>query len=99
MQKRAIRPGRPKGTTTYDAEPAKAFGMAVRSLRLKQEIAQEALANISGIDRSHIGKIERGEHMPTLAIILRIAKALNCSASILVAETERNLVQVGNTAS
>ncbi|WP_455650783.1 helix-turn-helix domain-containing protein [Pectobacterium actinidiae] len=73
--------------------------MAVRSLRLKQEIAQEALANISGIDRSHIGKIERGEHMPTLAIILRIAKALNCSASILVAETERNLVQVGNTAS
>lgn len=68
--------------------------MAVRALRIKQEIAQEALANIAGIDRSHIGKIERGEHMPTLAIILRIAEALDCSASTLMAETEINLAQL-----
>lgn len=30
--------------------------------------------------------------MPTLAIILRVAEALGCEASALVAETERNLV-------
>lgn len=54
-------------------------------------MAQEALANHAGIERSHMGKIERGEHMPTLVLILRIAKALGCSASELVATTESML--------
>lgn len=38
-----------------------------------------------------MGKIERGEHMPTLAIILKIARALGCSASELMKETENGL--------
>jgi len=38
-----------------------------------------------------MGKIERGEHMPTLAIILKIARALQCSAADLMAATEQNL--------
>ncbi len=38
-----------------------------------------------------MGKIERGEHMPTLALILRIAGALNRSAADLIAVTEKNL--------
>ncbi len=49
------------------------------------------LAEQAGIARSHMGKIERGEHMPTLALIFRIARALGCSATTLVAETERKL--------
>nr|HPR08506.1 transcriptional regulator [Denitromonas sp.] len=36
-------------------------------------------------------KIERGEHMPTLALILRIAVALNRSAADLIAATEEIL--------
>ncbi|MFG1304651.1 helix-turn-helix transcriptional regulator [Xanthobacter autotrophicus] len=95
MQKRAIRRGRPKGTTTFEAKPAKAFGEAVRSIRLEKATAQEALANIAGIERSHMGKIERGEHMPNLALILRIANALECSAAELMAATENNLRQLG----
>jgi len=42
-------------------------------------IAQEALANLASIERSHMGKVERGEHMSTLAIIFKIARALECS--------------------
>jgi transcriptional regulator with XRE-family HTH domain len=38
-----------------------------------------------------MGKIERGEHMPTLALILRIAAALNRRAADLIAATEENL--------
>ncbi len=49
-----------------------------------------------GIERSHMGKIERGEHMPNLAIILRIARALNKSASELIAATEKNLQTEAN---
>lgn len=54
-------------------------------------MAQEELAALAAIERSHMGKIERGEHMPTLALILRIAMALNRSAAELIAVTEENL--------
>ncbi|WP_438819863.1 helix-turn-helix domain-containing protein [Pseudomonas aeruginosa] len=85
-------PTRPSpGTTTFDAEPALAFGAAVRVARLTQGVAQEELAAKAGIERSHMGKIERGEHMPTLALILRIAAGLKLSAAELVSAAERNL--------
>lgn len=91
MQKRSIQRGRPTGTTTFDAELAQAFGAAVRALRTERAVAQESLANRAGIERSHMGKIERGEHMPTLAIIFKIAKALECSTAVLMSETESQL--------
>lgn len=91
MQKRPVQRGRPPGTTTYDAELAQAFGTAVRALRTERGIAQEMLANLAGIERSHLGKVERGEHMPTLAIIFKIAKALGCGTAVLMNETENRL--------
>lgn len=91
MQKRTVQRGRPSGTTTYEAEPALAFGKAVRATRTEQGIAQEELGALAGIARSHMGKIERGEHMPTLALILKISVALRISAAELMAVTERNL--------
>lgn len=64
MQKRGIQRGRPTGATTFEAAPAQAFGAAVRAVRTEDGIAQETLAHLAGIERSHMGKIERGEHMP-----------------------------------
>ncbi|MBK7251486.1 MAG: hypothetical protein PGMFKBFP_02792 [Anaerolineales bacterium] len=91
MQRRPIQRGRPTGATTFEAGPALAFGAVVRARRTEQGVAQETLADLSGVERSHLGKVERGEHMPTLALILRIAKALGCSSAELMAETERRL--------
>jgi len=91
MQKRTVQRGRPVGSTTFDAELALAFGVAVRALRTERGIAQETLANLAGIERSHMGKIERGEHAPTLAIIFKIAGALECSTAALMAEAENRL--------
>lgn len=68
-----------------------AFGAAVRAARTEDGIAQETLAHMAGIERSHMGKIERGEHMPTLVLILRIARALGRSAGELMLETEGRL--------
>ena len=92
MQKRTIQRGRPAGSTTFDAELAQAFGAAVRALRTDRGIAQETLANLAGIERPHMGKIERGEHAPTLAIIFKIAGALECSTAALMAETETKVL-------
>lgn len=91
MQKRTVKRGRPLGATTYEAGPALAFGRAVRAVRLEQGLSQEDLAAQAGIERSHMGKIERGEHMPTLALLLRISTALGISSADLMASTERNL--------
>src|SRR3546814_16909808 len=91
MQKRTVQRGRPAGSTTFDAELAQAFGAAVRALRTDRGIAQETLANLAGIERSHMGKIERGEHSPTLAIIFKIAGALDGSQAALLAEAENRL--------
>ena len=91
MQKRTVQRGRPAGSTTHDAELAHAFGAAVRALRMERGIAQDSLAHQAGIERSHMGKIERGEHMPTLAIIFKIAGALECSTAVLMSEAESQL--------
>ena len=91
MQKRSVQRGRPPGTTRYEAEPALAFGKAVRAFRKDQKVAQEELAALAGIERSHMGKIERGEHMPSLAVILKVATALKISGTELMAATERNM--------
>lgn len=63
----------------------------MREERTNQGIAQETLAHMAGIERSHMGKIERGEHMPTLAIIFKIAGALQCSTAVLMSEAEGQL--------
>jgi transcriptional regulator with XRE-family HTH domain len=68
-----------------------AFGDAVRAARIEDGLAQEALAHLAGIERSHMGKIERGEHMPTLVLVLKIARALRRSAGELLLETEARL--------
>ena len=72
------------------------FGRAVRAMRLERGLSQEVLAHQAGVERSHMGKIERGEHMPTLALILKISLALKISSAELMTATERNLYLQGD---
>ena len=55
------------------------FGRAVRKLREERGISQEAFAALVGIDRSYMGRIERGENNVTLTRIYQISEALNTS--------------------
>ena len=85
MRERAKpRPGRPKGAKTFDPAPARAFGAAVRTRRLEVGLSQEALALAAQVERSHMGKIERGEHIPNLVMIFRLAQALGVTPGDLV---------------
>lgn len=77
-------PGRPQGAKTFDPAPALAFGTAVRERRLVVGLSQEELAARATVERSHMGKVERGEHMPNFVLILRLAKALDISPGALV---------------
>ena len=61
-----------------------ALGSQIRSRRIEIGLSQEALANLAGIDRSHMGKIERGERNVTILNIERVAKVLECTPSSLL---------------
>ena len=92
MQKvRLVQKGRPIGSKTFDPLPALAFGKIIKELRLEKQISQEELANKASIERSHMGKIERGEHLPNLVLILRIANALSITPGSLIDKVQSNL--------
>jgi|TARA_B110000908_G_C10139053_1_gene395873 transcriptional regulator with XRE-family HTH domain len=64
------------------------FGETVRSTRKTLNISQEELARIAGVNRSHMGQIERGTKSASLPTIDRIAKALHCSPALLLDYTK-----------
>jgi transcriptional regulator with XRE-family HTH domain len=57
------------------------LGATIRAERKAMGLSQEAFADAAEIDRSHMGKIERGERNVTLLNLIRIAKALNQTPS------------------
>jgi transcriptional regulator with XRE-family HTH domain len=57
----------------------------LRRLRVKRVLSQEALAVDAGIDRSYVGRIERGIENPTVETLDRLAKALGVAAAELLA--------------
>lgn len=61
----------------------KQFGEKVRKLRLARNLSQEELAFKTGVHRTYLGSIERGERNPSLKNITAIAKALNVTLAQL----------------
>jgi transcriptional regulator with XRE-family HTH domain len=64
------------------------LGRAIRARRQGAALSQEALADAAEIDRSHMGKIERGERNVTFLNIVRIAVALDCKPSELLIDAD-----------
>lgn len=52
------------------------FGNRLKKLRLSQKISQEELAFRSGLHRTYISSVERGERNISLVNIVRLARAL-----------------------
>jgi len=51
-------------------------GQNIRHIRVTQGVSQERLAYDSGVDRSYLGGVERGEENPTVDVLDRLATAL-----------------------
>ena len=65
-----------------------ALGEAIRRVRLKQEISQEKLALMAGVDRSYVGRVERGDNNVAILTLLKIAQALDVSLKDLMKEAK-----------
>jgi transcriptional regulator with XRE-family HTH domain len=67
----------------------------VRLHRKQRDLSLEALATLSGVSRSMISKIERGEAVPSTTVLSRLAEALGVTFSRLMApETEREILLI-----
>ncbi len=65
-----------------------ALGEAIRCIRKQQGISQEKLALMAEIDRSYIGRVERGDNNVAMLTLLKIAKALDVSLMDLMTEAK-----------
>jgi len=66
------------------SELSVAIGQLIRNQRTKQKLTQESLALQCGIDRSYMGRIERGEVNLTVEKIYEIASILRVSPKDLL---------------
>ena len=63
----------------------------LRRQRAAIGMSQEALALAAGLDRSFVGKVERGAHNISLASLERLASALNVPAHTLLRSRRRGV--------
>ncbi len=64
------------------------LGLALRQHRVAIGVSQERLGELSGLDRTYISGIERAVRNPTIDSLSRIAEALECELSELLAAAE-----------
>lgn len=67
---------------------AKALGARIRTQRKACRLSQDALALACSIDRSYMGRIERGEVNITVEKLYRIASVLTCDPVSLLPRNE-----------
>ena len=65
-------------------------GLNLRRLRIERDVSQERLAFDSGVDRSYLGGMERGEENPTVDILDRLAATLDVQIGDLFAAASGN---------
>jgi len=94
VSKHADRPSdKPRRSTSFEPEVARALGQVIRMAREAQEHSQDGFALLSGVDRSYYGKLERGERQPTVGLLLRIARALGMPGAALLEQAEQLLAE------
>lgn len=67
------------------------FGDRIREHRLAAGFSQEELGDASGLHRTYVGHLERGEVNPSLVNILKVSAALGIDAAALVRDLAKGL--------
>ena len=82
------------GSTMVAAVSSGRLGGRVRELRRGGGLTLEDLAELSGVSRAMISKLERGEKNPTLVVAAKLAEGLGVTLSRLAGTEERREVSV-----
>lgn len=65
-----------------------ALGEAIRKIRQTKKISQENLALLAEVDRSYVGRVERGDNNVAILTLAKLANALGISLEILMNEAQ-----------
>lgn len=65
-----------------------ALGKALRRIRLEKSISQEKLALLAEVDRSYVGRVERGDNNVAILTLSRLVSALGISLAELMQKAE-----------
>jgi transcriptional regulator with XRE-family HTH domain len=65
-----------------------ALGKAIRRIRTAKGISQEKLALLADVDRSYVGRVERGDNNAALLTLTKLASALGVSVAKLMQEAK-----------
>jgi len=76
-------------TMAVEAVSSGRLGERVKELRRSRGLTLEGLAEISGVSRAMISKLERGEKNPTLVVAAKLAEGLGVTLSRLAGMEER----------
>lgn len=68
-----------------ERELAKRLGAAVRAARAARQWSQATLAERLRVSVDYVGMIERGERLPSFAVVIQIARLLGTTAADLLA--------------
>lgn len=66
----------------------KTVGERIRALRIRRGLTLDGLAEVSGVSRAMISRIERAEASPTAALLARLCAALGVSLSVFFSSDE-----------
>jgi transcriptional regulator with XRE-family HTH domain len=67
-----------------DTSPSRQFAANMRRARERRGLSQERLAFACRLHRTEISLLERGERDPRLSTVVKLARALDCTASSLL---------------
>ena len=67
----------------------KAFGRALKKIRLKRKLTQEDLSLEAQLARVYISELEYGKKIPSIETIFKLSKGLNMKCSKLMDLTEQ----------
>ncbi|MBR1618265.1 helix-turn-helix transcriptional regulator [bacterium] len=67
-----------------DSNINKIVGKKIKLERIKRDLSQEQLADLSNISKNFVGAIERGESSPTIETLAKIANAFEISLPELI---------------
>lgn len=59
------------------------LGQRIRARRRELAMSQEKLAHEASLDRSYVGRIERGEHNLTFTALIKLCRAMECDIAAL----------------
>lgn len=64
--------------------PVKRFGEKLRTLRDKHGMSQKQLGELLDVYASYIGRMERSEKHPNIAMLLKLMKVFEVSSDVLI---------------